>query len=104
MKYNFCMNSVAQYREIQLPEGLSFDEASLFWRLRLGEGLPTRKWHQPLDRTKTWEEIKTSLDQKISILCAAHLGRQASTSGFWKKFVQNIVQVFKKPLFLSLKQ
>lgn len=53
------------YKDCPVPENLSFDEASLFWRLRLGEGIPNRKWHKPVDRQKTWEEIKVSLDQKV---------------------------------------
>lgn len=57
------------YKSIPIPEDLSFDEASLFWRLRLGEGMPSHKWHKPSDRNKSWQEIKVSLDQKIGTVC-----------------------------------
>jgi hypothetical protein len=55
------------YRECLIPKTLSFDEESLFWRLRTGEGIPHREWHKPLDRSKSWHEIKQSLDQKLEI-------------------------------------
>lgn len=57
------------YKSIPIPEDLTFDEASLFWRLRLGEGMPSYKWHKPSDRSKSWQEIKGSLDKKISLFC-----------------------------------
>lgn len=55
------------YKTSPPPEDLSFDEASLYWRLRLEEGMPVHKWHKPSDRSKSWEEIRTSLEQKIKV-------------------------------------
>lgn len=53
------------YKNAFLPTNLTFDEESLFWRLKQGEGLPQRAWHKPLDRQKSWHEIKLSLDKKL---------------------------------------
>lgn len=53
------------YKESPIPKNLTFDEESLFWRLRLGEGIPSRAWHKPLERNKTWYEVKANLDKKL---------------------------------------
>jgi hypothetical protein len=54
-----------KYIDLTLPKNLTFDEESLFWRLKQGEGIPQREWHKPLDRRKSWHEIKLSLDKKL---------------------------------------
>lgn len=58
------------YKDCVIPENLSFDEKTLFWRLRLGEGIPQRTWHRPLQKNKSWYEIKDSLDQKLYVRVA----------------------------------
>jgi hypothetical protein len=84
------------YQDLLIPKNLSFDEESLFWRLRLGEGIPNRKWHKPLDRQKTWHEIKLSLDKKLQAGRANEIFQKVYPK-------QNIFFAWLKQLFKNIK-
>ena len=82
-----------------MPGNLSFDEESLFWRLRLGEGIPSREWHKPLDRSKSWHEIKLSLDQKVKESRTASLFQKVYPTrtgirGLLEKLMRNLKIAF----------
>lgn len=82
-----------------MPGNLSFDEESLFWRLRMGEGIPSRDWHKPTDRTQNWHEIKLSLDQKVKEVKTAALFQKVYPArpgllGFLTKFLRNVKIAF----------
>lgn len=90
------------YKSSPVPPGLSFDEASLFWRLRMGEGVPSRKWHKPLDRSKTWHEIKAGLDQKIEDARTSALFQKTYPSGnSLKKLIAKWIRILKQSFLLE---
>lgn len=87
------------YQNLLPPENLTFDEASLFWRLRGGEGLPHRVWHRPLEKNQTWQEIKTRLDHKLNISRASTVFHQIYPPKnrfllLMEKFLKNIKRSF----------
>ncbi|MCC5831852.1 MAG: hypothetical protein JJU12_02270 [Chlamydiales bacterium] len=87
--------SAVSYKSNLAPHSLTFDEAALFWRLRLGEGIPNRRWHKPLDPSKTWHEVKAGLDQKIE---ASHKNYE---KGLFARFFSKIVKVIKQSFLLE---
>jgi hypothetical protein len=95
--------STHHYKSSTIPSGLTFDEESLFWRLRLGEGIPTRKWHKPLDRSKTWHEIKAGLDRKIEATRTTSIFRKIfpCEKGFFARFFARISTVIKQSFLLE---
>jgi hypothetical protein len=93
------MTSKNIYQYLSVPKNLSFDEESLFWRLRYGEGLPSREWHKPLDREKTWHEIKLDLDKKLETVqnysvCQKVYSKRNSLLFWFTKIIQNLKMAF----------
>lgn len=85
-----------KYKNHSIPSNLSFDEESLYWRLRLGEGLPTHEWHKPLERHLTWDEVKINLDQKID--------HSLSTKIFYRIYPKKYqLKIWLKKLIRSVK-
>lgn len=97
------MPDIHHYKSSSIPSGLTFDEASLFWRLRMGEGMPNRKWHKPLDRSKSWHEIKAGLDSKMEIKTTASLFRKIFPlkKGLFTRFFSRIVTVVKQSCLIT---
>ncbi|NGX61166.1 MAG: hypothetical protein K940chlam9_00647 [Chlamydiae bacterium] len=88
------------YKDIPAPENLDFDEASLFWRLRLGEGMPNRSWHKPLDRQKSWEKVKWSLDKKLASSRAHNIFHETFPIKSW---FHNLLITLKKACLPGLR-
>jgi len=94
--------STHYYKSSPLPIGLSFDEASLFWRLRMGEGVPTRKWHKPLDRSKSWHEIKVGLDKKLETARTSALFQKIfPANNFLVRFISKLMRVIRRSFLLD---
>ena len=90
------------YQECAIPENLSFDEESLFWRLRLGEGIPNRVWHKPFDRLKSWHEIKHSLDKKLASKRTHSIFQKVYPQSYsFRTWIDKLIKTLKRSFLLE---